>query len=217
MIEQFRGGPPLWSPWALPVLGDRGNMAEFFVHHEDLRRAQPDWEPRDDNPERDDALWKLLKLMGKVLYRKSPVGVVLRSANRPDIVAKKGEPAVTIVGLPGEVVLHGFARPDDLIRAVRVIADGDVLLFPARLRSLAGRFAGADPAGHRVSLLSEREGEVLRLITAGLSNAEIARHLGIGTETVKSHVAGVLSKLRARDRTQAVIAAYESGFVRPGS
>ena len=136
MIEQFRGGPPLWSPWALPVLGDRGNMAEFFVHHEDLRRAQPDWEPRDDNPERDDALWKLLKLMGKVLYRKSPVGVVLRSANRPDIVAKKGEPAVTIVGLPGEVVLHGFARPDDLIRVVVQGEPDDIAALAAAPRGI---------------------------------------------------------------------------------
>ena len=92
MIEQFRDGPPIWSPWAIPVLGDKANLAEFFVHHEDIRRAQPTWEPRADDSARDDALWNPLKMMGRLLFRKSPVGVVLRSAGRDDIVVKKGEP-----------------------------------------------------------------------------------------------------------------------------
>jgi DNA-binding NarL/FixJ family response regulator len=113
------------------------------------------------------------------------------------------------------------ARPDELIRAVRVIAAGDVLLFPASLRALAGQHAGRhDGTGQAepwVAQLSGREAEVLRLMAAGLTNAEIAQRLVIGTETVKTHVAGVLAKLQARDRTQAVIAAYESGFVNPRS
>ena len=107
------------------------------------------------------------------------------------------------------------ARPEELIRAVRVIAEGDVLLFPASLRALAGQHAQVDPGRHRVGQLSGREGEVLRLMATGLTNAEIAAQLVIGVETVKTHVANVLAKLQARDRTQAVIAAYESGFVNP--
>jgi uncharacterized protein (TIGR03085 family) len=118
MVAKFRGGPPVWSPWALPIVGDKVNLAEFFVHHEDIRRAQPEWHPRDEDAARDDALWKLLKVMGRVLFRRSPVGVVLRSANRPDIVARKGEPGVIVVGLPGEVVLHGFGRALDKVRVV---------------------------------------------------------------------------------------------------
>jgi DNA-binding NarL/FixJ family response regulator len=109
------------------------------------------------------------------------------------------------------------ARPEELIRAVRVIATGDVLLFPASLRALAGHHARNEPAETRIGLLSGREGEVLRLMATGLSNAEIAQRLVIGVETVKTHVASVLAKLQARDRTQAVIAAYESGFVNPRS
>jgi DNA-binding NarL/FixJ family response regulator len=118
------------------------------------------------------------------------------------------------------------ARPEELIRAVRVIAAGDVLLFPASLRALAARHSPgarrsqaerAEPTARWVRLLSSREAEVLRLMAAGLTNAEIAQRLVIGVETVKTHVAGVLAKVQARDRTQAVIAAYESGFVNPRS
>ncbi|GAA2748394.1 response regulator transcription factor [Kitasatospora cinereorecta] len=112
------------------------------------------------------------------------------------------------------------ARAEEMVHAVRLAAHGDSLLFPAAVRDLAAhrelhRTADHRTAGHRIDRLTEREGEVLRLITAGLTNGEIAERLLIGTETVKTHVAAVLAKLGARDRTQAVIAAYESGFVRP--
>jgi uncharacterized protein (TIGR03085 family) len=122
LVEQFRSGPPIWSPWAIPIVGDKANLAEFFVHHEDVRRAQPEWEPRPEDRARDDALWRPFKLMGRLLFRRSPVGVVLRSAGRDDVVARKGEPHVTLVGLPGEIVLHAFGRPLD---KVRVIVQGD--------------------------------------------------------------------------------------------
>ncbi|WP_405878153.1 response regulator transcription factor [Streptomyces sp. NBC_01136] len=113
------------------------------------------------------------------------------------------------------------ARPAEIVHAVRLVAEGDSLLFPASVRRLAAEYGGgakdrAARAAMERAALTEREAEVLRLMARGLSNAEIAARLIVGTETVKSHVSAVLAKLGARDRTQAVIAAYESGFVAPG-
>ncbi|MFF9481597.1 response regulator [Streptomyces sp. NPDC014733] len=109
------------------------------------------------------------------------------------------------------------AHPSEVVHAIRVVAAGSSLLFPAALRRMA-----ADHTNPRARALLERaaltgrEAEVLRLMARGLSNAEIAAALVLGTETVKTHVSAVLAKVGARDRTQAVIAAYESGFVVPG-
>lgn len=109
------------------------------------------------------------------------------------------------------------ARPSEIVNAVRLIAEGESLLFPAAVRALAAEY-GSNKARADLdrAALTEREEAVLRLMARGLSNAEIAERLIVGTETVKSHVSAVLAKLGARDRTQAVIAAYESGFVSPG-
>jgi DNA-binding NarL/FixJ family response regulator len=108
------------------------------------------------------------------------------------------------------------ARPAEVVEAVRVVAHGESLLFPAALRRLvAGRAGRPDEQALAAARLTERESEVLRLMAAGLSNTEIAERLVVGVETVKTHVGNVLAKLDARDRTQAVIAAYESGFVTP--
>ncbi|RST14133.1 response regulator transcription factor [Streptomyces sp. WAC05374] len=109
------------------------------------------------------------------------------------------------------------AAAEDLVAAVRLVARSDSLLYPAALRGLAAEYARHRPAPAPpwVARLTEREAEVLRLMAAGLTNAEIARHLGVGPATAKTHVAAVLAKTGARDRTQAVIAAYESGFISP--
>ncbi|HEX6231612.1 MAG TPA: response regulator transcription factor [Jiangellaceae bacterium] len=108
------------------------------------------------------------------------------------------------------------ARPAEVVEAVRVVAHGESLLFPAALRRLVATHSGrSDGTALASARLTEREAEVLRLMAAGLSNAEIAERLVVGVETVKTHVGNVLAKLDARDRTQAVIAAYESGFVTP--
>jgi DNA-binding NarL/FixJ family response regulator len=104
--------------------------------------------------------------------------------------------------------------PKDLIEAVRTVASGESLLFPASTRRVIERFAVR--SGMPVPELSEREQDVLRLLARGRSNAEIASELVVSVQTVKSHVAAVLMKLDVRDRTQAVIAAYETGFIVPG-
>ncbi|MEU8508090.1 response regulator transcription factor [Streptomyces brevispora] len=108
------------------------------------------------------------------------------------------------------------ARPAEIVNAVRLVAEGESLLFPAAVRQLAAEYgtSRAREAMDRASL-TEREAAVLRLMARGLSNAEIAAKLVVGVQTVKTHVSSVLAKLGARDRTQAVIAAYESGFVAP--
>ncbi|MFD3512370.1 response regulator [Streptomyces sp. NPDC058657] len=106
---------------------------------------------------------------------------------------------------------------EDLVQAVRLVARSDSLLFPAAVRALAaeyGRHTGS-AAPPWVNRLTDRELEVLRLMAKGLTNAEIAAALGFGAATAKTHVAAVLAKTGARDRTQAVIVAYESGFIRP--
>jgi DNA-binding NarL/FixJ family response regulator len=108
-------------------------------------------------------------------------------------------------------------RPDELVHAIKLVAAGESLLFPAAIRTLAGRRSpDARPSEvPGIGRLTGREGDVLRLMTRGLSNGEIAAELVVSQETVKTHVGNVLTKLGARDRTQAVIAAYESGFVSP--
>lgn len=114
---------------------------------------------------------------------------------------------------------HGFilkrARPAEIVQAIRIVAKGDSLVFPAAIRDLAARYGGGGDDALAGAGLSEREAEVLRLMATGMTNAEIARQLYLGQETVKTHVGNILAKLAVRDRTQAVIAAYESGFVSP--
>ncbi|WP_137994758.1 response regulator transcription factor [Streptomyces vilmorinianum] len=109
------------------------------------------------------------------------------------------------------------AAADELVSAVRLVARSDSLLYPAAVRGLAAEHARRRPpvAPPWVARLTEREAEVLRQVATGLTNAEIAGRMGVGPATVKTHVAAVLAKTGARDRTQAVILAYESGFVSP--
>jgi DNA-binding NarL/FixJ family response regulator len=107
------------------------------------------------------------------------------------------------------------ARPAEIVQAVRTVARGESLLFPAAVRDLVATQGRPGGGALRSSGLTEREGEVLRWMARGLSNAEIARELVVGVETVKTHVGNVLAKVGARDRTQAVVAAYESGFIDP--
>ncbi|HET6289496.1 MAG TPA: response regulator transcription factor [Amycolatopsis sp.] len=108
------------------------------------------------------------------------------------------------------------ARPEEIVTAIRTVAAGESLLFPAAIRRLAAQQVNRGPQdGLARAGLTEREREVLRLMAGGLSNVEIAGELYLGVQTVKTHVGNVLAKLGARDRTQAVIKAYDTGFVTP--
>ncbi|QES49348.1 DNA-binding response regulator [Streptomyces venezuelae] len=111
------------------------------------------------------------------------------------------------------------ASADQLAEAVRVIAAGEALLSPNITKRLITEFSrlGAPraPSRDRIGELTERETEVLSLIAQGLSNAEIAEHLVVAEQTVKTHVSRILVKLGLRDRTQAAVFAYETGLVRP--
>lgn len=133
MIGELRAGAPPWSPYRVPAVDDLANGAEFFVHHEDVRRGVPGWEPRPADPTRDAQLWALLIRMGRLLHRASPVGIVVRRTSGEQYVLRTGPGLVTIVGEPGELVLHAFGRD-----AVRVELEGT----PADVAALAGASRG---------------------------------------------------------------------------
>ncbi|WP_030662944.1 response regulator transcription factor [Streptomyces rimosus] len=110
-------------------------------------------------------------------------------------------------------------EPEELVRAVRAVVDGDALLSPGVTRRLIAEFAARSKepaAGGTLSALTEREREVMALVGLGMSNEEIARRLVVSPLTAKTHVSRTMTKLGARDRAQLVVLAYESGLVRPG-
>jgi DNA-binding NarL/FixJ family response regulator len=110
-------------------------------------------------------------------------------------------------------------EPQELVQAVRVVADGEALLSPSVTRQLIAEFAARAKEPHAVDGLEEltdREREVLALVAEGLSNKEIAERLVVSPATAKTHVSRAMGKLRARDRAQLVVIAYESGLVQPG-
>jgi DNA-binding NarL/FixJ family response regulator len=109
------------------------------------------------------------------------------------------------------------ASPEELINAVKVVARGDALLDPSITRGVIEQFSKKpsekDFDASNLEELTAREREVLNLIARGLSNSEIAEQLVLSANTVKSHVASILTKLEVRDRVQAVVYAYDAGFV----
>ena len=119
------------------------------------------------------------------------------------------------IGADGFVLKR--VEPEELVRAIETVARSDALLYPAAIRRLAATGRPGTTADALASAgLSDREQDVLRRVARGLSNGEIAAELVVSVETVKSHVASLLAKLGVRDRTQAVIRAYESGFIPRG-
>jgi uncharacterized protein (TIGR03085 family) len=104
--------PPRWSPSSIASIDAKLNGAEYFVHHEDVRRAQPDWEPRELSEGDERALWAILTGLGKQLYGKSRVPLVLRRPDGAELIMKPGHPAVVVSGPVSELVMHAYGRTD---------------------------------------------------------------------------------------------------------
>ena len=114
LVADVRSGPPAWSPLALAPLAVV-QVPEFFMHQEDVRRAQPGWSPRPPSDERDAILWRSCALLGRLSYRRSPVGVTLRRPDGAEHVVKRGERTVVLLGEPGELLLHAAGRSQVVI------------------------------------------------------------------------------------------------------
>lgn len=120
LVQQVRNGPAKFWPTAIGPLDELTNTAEFLVHHEDVRRAQPGWAPRPADPTRDAAAWRSAKQAAKLNLRKAPVGVTLKTNTGQEAAVKTGPDPVTIVGEPVDLLLFVFGRD-----AVHLDFEGD--------------------------------------------------------------------------------------------
>ncbi len=125
LVALVRGGPPVWSVVRLPPIDAAVNTIEFFVHHEDVRRAQEGWQPRALGPDLQDAVWRQLRASSRLVMRRAPAGVVLRRPDGGEIVAKSGTPRVTVSGLPSEIVLFAYGRQDHAM--VELVGDTELV------------------------------------------------------------------------------------------
>ncbi|MEV0485210.1 TIGR03085 family metal-binding protein [Streptomyces sp. NPDC050508] len=121
LIQLIRTGPPRFSPFQLKQLDEASNTVEFYVHTEDVRRAQEDWTPRELDPVFQDALWSRLERMARLMGRTAPTGLVLRRPDGQTAVAHKGAPVVTVTGEPSELLMFAHGRQS----VAKVELDGD--------------------------------------------------------------------------------------------
>lgn len=134
LLGLLRSGPPVYSPfWAID---GQANLGEMFIHHEDVRRAREDWQPREMSAKTQDAFWRSLKLIAKRSYRKSPVTIALARDDNGDTATPvhKGGPMVTLRGAPSELLMHAFGR--DASRVEFEGASADVAAVRALVRAL---------------------------------------------------------------------------------
>ncbi len=137
LVALIRAGVPLWHPARIPAVDELINHAEYFIHHEDVRRAQPDWKPRDLDAAARDKLWRPLRLIGKQGFRRSPVGVVAeRTDGEGRLVLRSGTGRqVVLAGAAPELLLYAFNRREQAVVDVRgdQAAVADFLAAPAGL------------------------------------------------------------------------------------
>jgi len=110
LVERFRSGPPRFSPLAIPGVDNAANLVEFFVHTEDVRRAGDRWAPRVLDDDYSEALWRSLVRSSHMLYRRSPVGIILVRPDGVRHVAKRAASSVAVTGDPAELLMHAFGR-----------------------------------------------------------------------------------------------------------
>ncbi|EME19727.1 hypothetical protein G419_13446 [Rhodococcus triatomae BKS 15-14] len=133
LLELVRTGPPLWSP--LKLVDAKANLAEMFVHHEDVRRSGPNWEPRDLGPKWDAALWSPARQLGRMVFRKASCTVVLDAGEGRTVTPRRasGTGEVVLTGTPAELLLYVFGRdavhvgfdgPESSIAAVKALPRG---------------------------------------------------------------------------------------------
>ena len=125
LLELFRSGPPPLSLFGIPGADEAANTVEYYVHGEDVRRAQPDAQPRVLDAEFAELLWKRLARMAPVSGRRSPVGLVLRRPDGQTAVARKGSPVVTVTGEPSELLLFAMGRQTHAL--VELEGDGEAI------------------------------------------------------------------------------------------
>ncbi|MFG2886151.1 TIGR03085 family metal-binding protein [Streptomyces sp. NPDC048297] len=132
LIQLIRTGPPRFSPFSLKQVDEASNTVEFYVHTEDVRRAQPDWSPRELDPVFQDALWSRLDRMARVMGRGAPTGLVLRRPDGQTTVAHRGTPVVTATGEPAELLMFAFGRQDTADVALEGDADAITKLHDSK-------------------------------------------------------------------------------------